>query len=391
MFSRQDIESREEKILVPYACKSIDSGGRQYTEEPDLYRTDFQRDRDRIIHSKAWRRLSGKTQVFMAGEGDHYRTRLTHTNEVQQISRNIARTLGLNEDLAESIALAHDLGHTPFGHAGEKALNDMMKPFGKHFEHNEQSRRVVEVLENVYPHILGLNLTKAVRDGLTSHVSLYDQKNKKQSANTLEAQVVNIADEIAYHHHDIDDGFRSGNISLHEISSIPLVHQSFQQVIQKHGKKLETNFFQKRLLTTLIHTMIVDVMDQTTRNIQQYNVHALEDIEKIPDLLVTFSPDMKNKVKALADMLWKKLYTSPHVKEQAEEAEKIIRALFTHYNEYAEQLPEKEKERIVTGEAKEDVVKDYIAGMTDHYAIVQYKKIYPKRKIKAIQLSLLSE
>lgn len=389
---REEIERNESKVLMSYACKASDSLGREYGESPDDYRTCFQRDRDRIIHTRAYRREQGKTQVFTTGENDHYRNRLTHTNEVQQISRDIARSLGLNEDLAEAIALAHDLGHTPFGHAGEEAMNEKMMSFGKHFEHNEQSLRIVELLESPYPEFEGLNLSAEVREGLAKHQTVYDQQGSLQKVNTLEAQVVNLADELAYNHHDLDDGLHSGLITINHdtLPQLPtIMREAVGQVLQKYGDTLPQKKFYKRVLTVILNVMIVDVITETRTRIQRLQLQKLDDVKKQSEVIVGFSPIMENKVRELRKFLYRNVYDSQQVKAGSEEGKRIVHALFDHYMEHPEELSIDDRDRISRGEAPEDVVKDFIAGMTDRFAIEQYRKL--GRTVKAIQLTLLGE
>ncbi|MDA1060671.1 MAG: dNTP triphosphohydrolase, partial [bacterium] len=288
------LQKREDRILAPYAIKSRESDGRKFPETFDDGRLAFQRDKDRIIHCKAFRRLDEKTQVFMAGSGDHYRTRLTHTLEVAQISRDIARRLGLNEDLCEAIALAHDLGHPPFGHAGEHALNDAVQEFGLHFEHNEQSRRVVETLEKAYPDFDGLNLTFEVLDGLIKHQSAWDQAGKKFEVSAhLEAQVVNIADEIAYTNHDMDDGLRSGLINLSDLKKFEIWKMGEEDVMGKYGKDLDLDVYISRVISAITSIMIEDLCKQTLKNISENSIESPVDAQQYSGILADFSSKMK--------------------------------------------------------------------------------------------------
>ena len=391
MNRREEIEKKESLTLASYACKSTDSIGREYTEDKDDYRTEFQRDRDRIWHTEAFLRLQGKTQVFMVGEGDHYRNRLTHTTEVQQVGRDLARALALNEDLAESIALAHDLGHTPFGHAGQDALNEMMQQFGKHFEHNQQSKRVVEQFESPYPDFPGLNLTWEVREGLSKHTTLYDQQGKIQKINTLEAQVVNIADEISYHHHDIADGVRSGLISVAELIHLPLISECYTRVLKRYGPDLSADMLIKRLLKEILNLLIIDVIETTQMRIRELGIKTLEHVKTTKDNIVSFSDIRKKQTRELAKFLYMRVYTAPRVQQHTEEGKRIIKQLFQYLYDHPDRMLPTHAQKVKDGMNKEDVVKDYIAGMTDRFALEQYQKFFPRQKIKAIQMPLLGE
>ncbi len=347
--TREILEKREAKNLAVYAVKSISSKGRKFPEKPDKYRLCFQKDKERIIHSKAFRRLDEKTQVFIAGSGDHYRTRLTHTLEVAQISRDIARRLDLNEDLCEAIALAHDLGHPPFGHSGEDALDEMMKKYGMRFEHNEQSKRIVEKLEKVYPDFDGLNLTYEVLDGLIKHKTPFDQSSKKfKTASHLEAQVVNMADEIAYNNHDIDDGLRSDIIKIAQLKKLDLWKISEKQVVKKYGKNIPKNVFVPRMISAIMSFMIDDLCVQSEKNIKK---------EKNPT--INFSSKMKKMVEDLRKFLRKNFYFNPRIRKPIIEGEKMIKKLFEHYV----------KNHSVVW------TKDYIAGMTDRFLVKEFKEM----------------
>lgn len=389
---RTELEQQEEKMLALYACSNKRSKGKEYKEEADEYRMAFQRDRDRIIHSRAFRRLQGKTQVFMVGEGDHYRNRLTHTLEVQQIARDLARALGLNEDLSESIALAHDLGHPPFAHAGQDTLNQIMKSFGKNFEHNMQSRRIVEILENPYLDFPGLNLSLEVLDGLQKHTPVFDQHGKLQKISTLEAQIVDCSDEIAYYHHDLDDGFRSGIISITEAAKKVYLVKESQDIIQKKfSQKLSPKHFTRSLLKRIIDYLTRDILAETRKRILKYKIKTYADVLACQEPLIGFSAELMPQVKILRRYLYDNFYFSPYIKKQAKEADQILHELFEYYLKDQENLPTEEQERIAKGAAPEDIVKDYIAGMTDHFAMEQFRSIFPKKKVKAIQMSLMGE
>lgn len=354
-------------MLASYAVKK--STGREYSEKEDPFRSPFERDRQRIIHSKAFRRLSGKTQVFVATFGDHYRDRLSHTLEVAQIARDIARRLHVNEDLAEAIALAHDLGHPPFAHAGEEELNRIMKKFDSHFEHNEQSKRVVETREDRYPNFRGLNLTYEVREGLAKHQTHYDQRGRKISAKTLEAQVADLADEIAYHHHDLDDGFRSRLFSFQDLRKLSLWKKA-----EKELKGVSEKYLRYLGISKIIGMLISDVCETTLRNIRRYKIQTLDDVLRFPRSLVHFSPKIARQVQELRKFLLTKMYRSPQVIHHSKRGQRIIRSLFHTFYKKPNLLPSKVRATLKK-ERKEMVLKDYIAGMTDSYAIVLAKKL----------------
>lgn len=375
------LQEREADGLASYAVKSSDSAGRKYPEKLDDERLCFQRDKDRIIHSKAFRRLDEKTQVFVAGSGDHYRTRLTHTLEVAQVARDIARRLRLNEDLCEAIALAHDLGHPPFGHAGEEALNEVMRNFGLHFEHNEQSRRVVEALERAYPNFPGINLTIETLDGLMKHQTAWDQAGKifEISAH-LEAQVVNVADEIAYTNHDMDDGIRSGLISLKQLRKFRLWQLGEKEVREKYGpavksgrvKKLPEDILVARVVSAIIALMIDDFCKQTEKNIKKYKIKSVENVKEYQGTLGEFSENMKIIIKELRQFLFENFYLNPKIEAFTLRGKWMIKKLFEYYyknpGKFPGMLRVSEKERVLA-------IKDYIAGMTDRFLIQEFKKI----------------
>jgi dGTPase len=377
LYSLQKLQEKEEKLLAPYAVKSSETQGRKHKKNYDDGRLCFQRDKDRIIHCKAFRRLDEKTQVFIAGSGDHYRTRLTHTLEMTQISRDIARRLGLNEDLCETIALAHDLGHPPFGHGGEEALNEMMRKYGLGFEHNEQSRRIVEKLEKAYPHFEGLNLSVEILDGLIKHQSTWDQKNMEfKSFPHLEAQVVNVADEIAYTNHDIDDGLRSGCITLKELEDIELWQMGKKTVEKKYGKNLEKGVYISRTISAIISLMIGDFCEQTEKNIQTAKIKTLEDVRKHEGVLACFSNDMKNLIRSLNLFLYDNFYMDPKILGFINKGKKMLKELFEFYMENPDEFP---KDGLA--DDKKDfavAVKDYIAGMTDGFLVSEFKKLVEK-------------
>jgi len=375
---REDIESREKATLAPYAVKSSDSKGREYVEPEDPYRTCFQRDRDRIIHSKAFRRLKGKTQVFIAHYGDHYRSRLTHTMEVAQISRDIARMLGLNEDLAETIALAHDLGHTPFGHAGQDAMHAAIQKYGGRFEHNEQSRRLVELLEEKSSKYKGLNLTFEVRDGLMKHRTTYDTPEVVDCfMPSLEAQIVNIADEIAYQSHDIDDGIRSGILIVDDLKHLDI----WMKAETSLDDGLPFDIYIHSVISSIMAFMIDDLVMNTEAQLNKFNISSVIDVCQQKDLVASFSPAMSDMSKQLKDFLYKNFYQSEGVTSYNKKGEEVILFLFETFYNKSDLLPEKHQSLLNTEELHL-VVKDYISGMTDNFALSLYGKMKNDKKLK---------
>ena len=378
--------------LAPYAAQQSSSRGRRFPEEKPSYRTDYQRDRDRIVHSSAFRRLEYKTQVFVNHEGDMFRTRLTHSIEVAQLSRSIARSLQLNEDLSETIALAHDLGHTPFGHAGQDALNASMKDYGG-FEHNLQSLRTVDKLEQSYADFPGLNLTFESREGILKHCSTKNAKqlgdvgerfiNKQQPS--LEAQTVNLADEVAYNNHDVDDGLRSGLISVESLQSVRLFKEQFDIVSQKYPELLNQNQ-DRRLIHEIIRRMInrqmVDLIDTTKNNITNAKPETIDSVRNHSCDLAQFSPDMQEMNLELKRFLRNQMYSHYRVHRMSVKASHIIQHLFTAFLDdpkllnpkYQHIINDKQQKNAELGKAR--AVADYIAGMTDRYAIAEYGKIF---------------
>jgi dGTPase len=378
IFTKQKLEELESNRLASYAMRSSESAGRKHKEHahPKDNRLCFQKDRDRIIHCKAFRRLETKTQVFVAHFGDHFRNRLTHTLEVAQISRDICRTLGLNEDLAESIALAHDLGHTPFGHIGETVLDEIMQSYDIYFEHNEQSRRIVEKLEKRYPEFDGLNLTLEVLDGLIKHKTSWDNAGTKfKHSPHLEAQVVNLADEIAYTNHDLDDGLRSKLITLKDLREIELWQHAAENVERKYGKLPENETYTQRCISNLIDYMAADLYEESEKRLKGHEIITIEDVRNFPDTLIRHSDDTTGKLEKLRHLLTDKFYFSKKVEAQLNLGKQIIRDLFEILYEDPKKLPQKHQEEINQGEKKEIVIKDYIAGMTDNFAESTWKRL----------------
>lgn len=364
--------------LAVYAFDDSQTRGRLYPEKEHPYRTCYQRDRDRIVHSTAFRRLEYKTQVFVNHEGDYYRTRLTHTLEVTQIARSIARVLRLNEDLTEAIALAHDLGHTPFGHAGEDALKKLMKEHGG-FDHNIHGLRVVDVLEERYPEFKGLNLSWEVREGIVKHSTLYDKPPQIESlkpklAPPLEAQVVDIADEIAYDNHDLDDGLMSGFLAEKDLSDVGLWGEIAKDINKKYGN-INDEMRKFQIIRHLINLQVVDLVEESKKTIEKSGVKSVNDVRKLKARLINFSKRMQEKRKPLREFLKNNLYKHYKVVRMSNKAQMFIKELFNVYLKKPDQLPPTSYSRI-----KKDgdyrVVCDYIAGMTDRYAQDEYKKLF---------------
>lgn len=363
LFSDNQLQQIEEAQLAPYAIKSSESKGRRYSEVEDPYRTAFQRDRDRILHSKAFRRLSGKTQVFVATHGDHFRSRMTHSLEVAQVSRDIARSLGLNEDLCEVIALAHDLGHTPFGHAGEEAMHDMMTRCEDSFEHNNQSKRIVEVLERKSPDYPGLNLSFETIEGMMKHRRYHDDE-ETLVIHSLESQLVDVADAIAYHHHDLDDGLRSGILnSEHMAASVDLWRQAIEDLDQA---QLGADLFRHIAINRIISLMINDLAETTHYHIEQADIKTPIS-EPEHHSIISFSQRMQGKVDQLGEYLGQTFYLHETVTRYSAQGQSIIKGLFRLFTKKFELLPKSVRDRF-EHEKQHIVIKDYIAGMTDEYA-----------------------
>jgi len=379
--------------LAPYATIGNASRGRRHPETPPNNRSEFQRDRDRIVHSAAFRRLEYKTQVFVNHEGDMFRTRLTHSLEVAQIGRAIARALRVNEELTEAIALAHDLGHTPFGHAGQDALNDCMRDFGG-FEHNLQSLRIVDHLEEKYAEFNGLNLTFETREGILKHCSMKKAEQlgdvgerflKKQQPG-MEAQIANIADEIAYNNHDVDDGLRAGLLSIEQMLEIELFNQQYEEVVRLYPTINERRTIHE-IIRRMINCQITDLLAATGRNIQSINPEKLEDIKQLSAPVATFSDPMKEKTQQLKKMLRLDLYQHYRVHRMSNKAKLVIKSLFQAFMEDIRLLPtDTYKNTLSAYNASGDqgraiAIADYIAGMTDRYAIREYERIFDPVKL----------
>lgn len=384
MLTRKEIEVFEDKNLACYAMRSRDSLGRKYKEAEHKYRTVYQRDRDRVVHCAAFRRLEYKTQVFVIFEGDYYRTRLTHTLEVAQIARTIGRNLRLNEDLIESIALAHDLGHAPFGHAGEVALKELMQGHGG-FNHNLQGYRIVTELEKRYPDFSGLNLSWEVREGILKHSTEFDVPGKipefeKQGVPTLEAQVVDIADEIAYDNHDLDDGLTSDLIKEDDLKEIPLWKNVAKNIRENFSHK-DKDMLKYLIIKDLINVQVTDLLEESDKNLDKVENKSSKQVRLSNKRLISFSLCMQKERKEIRDFLTKNLYNHYRVIRMTSKAKRFIEDLFREYLKNPRQLPLVAQERM----KKEGVhrgICDYIAVMTDRFALDEHKKLFnPYEKV----------
>ncbi|MBI5571781.1 MAG: deoxyguanosinetriphosphate triphosphohydrolase [Desulfomonile tiedjei] len=382
IIKRATQEQRERSFLAPYAVLAENSRGRAHEEEECPYRTAFQRDRDRITHSRAFRRLQYKTQVFAYYEGDHYRTRLTHTLEVAQIARSVAQYLGANEELTHAVALAHDLGHTPFGHAGEEALHHLMHEHGG-FEHNAQSLRVVDLLEARYPDFPGLNLTYETRSGIIRHATVYDhapshlvQEFMEGPCPTLEAQAVSLADEIAYNCHDIEDGLRSGYFDENDLSELE-IWQRVTRIIRDRYPHLDRDTFRYQCIRALIDTFIRDLVSATEARLAQGKYRTPEDIMNADQPVVTISPLMQDWKRQLNRFLHTRFYTHHKILRMQYKAVRLLTDLFNEYLQRPSQLPPGVQKRIAENEdSLSRIVCDYIAGMTDRFALDEHRKLF---------------
>ena len=373
--SREAFESEEEQRLASYAVCSGASLGRCFPEPSHAYRTDFQRDRDRVVHARAFRRLEYKTQVFVHHEGDHYRNRLTHTVEAAQIARTIARALRLNEELAEAVALAHDLGHTPFGHAGERVLADLMRNDGG-FDHNRQSLRVVDWLEDSYASFRGLNLTSETREGILKHGAGWEHPQPLPplgKQRSLEAQVANLADEIAYTNHDLDDGLRSGLLQLEELEDVPL----WKQVRSETEERLPDAppaVRHAQTIVRLIDSLVTDLLESSAVRIEEAGVASVDAVRAREEALVGFSKAVASAKLVLKRFLEQRFYRHPRVLEATERSEVMIRELFSVYRDRPELLPDGVQARFdEDGEAR--ATADYVAGMTDRFAQSEHARL----------------
>ncbi len=382
--TRKEIESREDRELASYAMKSKDSRGRKYPEEEHQYRSVYQRDRDRIIHSTAFRRLEYKTQVFVNHEGDYYRTRLTHTMEVSQIARSISRVLNLNEDIAEAISLAHDLGHTPFGHSGEDVLKKLMKGHGG-FEHNLHGLRVVDILERKYPDFPGLNLSWELKESIVKHKSPYNNTSVTTEYRTneqplLEAQIVDKADSIAYDNHDLDDSLKAGIITDDELQIVDLWRETQKKVKQKYAI-YDPDIVIAQTIKTLINLEVTDLIENTMSRIKREGIKTVQDVREYPGLIVSFSSSLSEQKKTLQEFLFKNVYQHYRVIRMADKAKRFLEELFVAFIKNPKQLPI-EYQKWIEEAGLYQAVCDYIAGMTDRFAQDEYKKLfYPYERV----------
>jgi dGTPase len=378
-YHREHLEDLEARALAPYAMQSRQSRGRVYEDHEPAYRTAFQRDRDRIVHSTAFRRLEYKTQVFVISEGDYYRTRLTHTLEVAQIGRTLARALGVNEDLTEAICLGHDLGHAAFGHSGERTLDALMEDHGG-FEHNRQTLRIVERLEERYPGWPGLNLTWEVREGLVKHETEYDVSDARgyepDLACSLEGQIANAADELAYTAHDLDDGLRSGLIELGDLAEVT-IWREMAAALHLDPCGALTKVERHRLIRALIGWGVTDVIDATSRRLEEEGIDSVAKLRGRGEPLIGFSPEGRRSHGELKLFLYQQLYRHWRVVRMAARAQRVLEALFQAYVQEPAQLPDTVQDRLEGGaDPLERILCDYIAGMTDRFALDEYARLF---------------
>lgn len=374
--TKEQLEAHEQKILAPYACKSSASKGRLYPDTEDRYRTAFQRDRDRILHTSAFRRLEYKTQVFVNYEGDYYRTRLTHTLEVAQIGRSLARALGANEDLVEGICLAHDLGHSPFGHAGEETLNRLMEEHGG-FNHNMQTYRIVTELEERYPDWPGLNLTHELREGIAKHESKYDFSKREgfdpKLRGTIEAQIADISDGLAYNAHDVDDGLRAGLLTPEQLETLE-VWQTVKADIGWDGKHFDDSV-RHRMIRRLIGMEINDVIDATHDRLVENNVDSVEALQRLPDNVICSSDRFSRMNDELKTFLYANMYYHYRVSRMSQKASHFLTQLFEAFVRAPLQLPPDVQHR-AEKKGVHRAVTDYLAGMTDRYALEEWQRLF---------------
>ncbi len=381
--TREEMEDQEIRHLAPYAIRSRDSRGRKHSEAEHPFRTAFQRDRDRIVHSRAFRRLEYKTQVFVYHEGDHFRTRLTHTLETASMARTIARALRLNEDLAEAIALAHDLGHPPFGHSGEAVLNRLMEGHGG-FEHNRQGLRLVEILEDRYPGFKGLNLTRETLEGIGKHTREFDRPGPEEvhpdlkpgPSPPLEAQVADLCDEIAYNNHDIDDGLSSNMLEPKHLMTIDLWRAHYEAAVSE-CPSAEFRVHKHQTIRRVINEQVGDVINTTEERLGALRVQNPDEVRAHPDRIVRFSEAVAEKNAALKAYLFRHMYRHHRVIRMENKADRILTDVFQAYLKRPEQLPPRVFEKIQTGsEGAERVICDYVAGMTDRFAQDEHQKLF---------------
>ena len=390
--SRQKMEENEEKILAPFASKSGQTGGRRFVEEEDSYRTCFQRDRDRIMYTTAFKNLQFKTQVFLVHEGESYRTRLTHTLEVMQHARTFARVLGANEDLVESISLAHDLGHTPFGHAGEEILSLLLKDYGG-FDHNLHSLRVVDYLEERYPAFPGLNLTYETREGLARHLTRYDNPNIPPEFQidlqpSIEAQIVNISDALAFAAHDLDDALKVGLVSWDDVTSlgIPLIKQIESEIIseEKVSGVFSAQMKHYRLIRHLIYHFNEDCILSSSQNLDQFKLRTVEDLKGLSKPTISLSHERQRDLEMLNSFLFDQVYKHPMVLMMAEKGKLILEKLFGRFWSNPQLLPSSVRQKAgkigvpahIDENTKATLICDYLAGLTDRQAMDIYEMMF---------------
>jgi dGTPase len=376
--SREELENRERQTLKSYAQFSAESRGRIYRETPALWRTPYQRDRDRVIHSRAFRRLEYKTQVFLNGTGDHLRTRLTHTIEVAAMARNLARALGLNEDLAETIALAHDLGHSPFGHRGEAVLNRLMREHGG-FEHNRQSLRIVEELEEKYPGFRGLNLTWEVREGLLKHETAYDLPGKRAGfeakSPSLEAQIANLADALIYGSHDLDDGLDAGLLTEKKLMREVRLFADASRMVRKEHGELPSEIRRYFIIRCIIDLQVRDVVETSEAAILASGVKTADDVRQHPRPLVQHSRKRRGLNAELRAYLYKNLYFNPAVMEPNRRAGEMLAELFRYFMLHPLEIGASSRKRARKAGWPRAIC-DYISGMTDRYTILEHQRLF---------------
>jgi len=374
VIGRPELEAREERELRPYAMKSCLTRGREFAEQEHAYRPCYQRDRDRIVHSTAFRRLQYKTQVFVNHQGDYYRTRLTHTMEVVQIARSIARALGLNEDLTECLALAHDLGHGPFGHSGEDALNELMDGEGG-FEHNSHGYRVVSLLESRYPDFPGVNLTYEVRESMVKHsgVAVPAQFHTEEQT-LLEARVADLADRIAYNNHDLDDGLTAGLLTPEQVREVPIVDRAFRDVESRHPG-ITGRIRNHSVIVWLINWAVTDVLTHTSREIGASGIATVDEVRAAAVPLVSFSPEGQSRQEELHSFLFEFFYSHYRVSRMQEKAKRFLTRLFREFEQNPRSLPPEVQARAAE-ENLPRAICDYIASMTDRKAQGEYLKLF---------------
>ncbi len=382
-FYREKREKIEAASLAPYALKSAESRGRVYPETESTTRTAFERDRDRIIHTTAFRRLEYKTQVFVFYEGDHYRTRLTHTLEVSQLGRSLARGLGANEYLTEAICLAHDLGHAPFGHAGEHILNKVMAEHGG-FNHNTQSYRVVTELEQRFPDFPGLNLTYETREGMIKHETAYDKSDatgyEPEKRASLEAQIANLADEIAYNAHDLEDGLRAGLFTPQDLDELVIWQELSNWAGWRRDQPLD-QMTRREIIRELIGQSVTSVFEHTAVQLEQHRIDTPEKLQLHHENVVEYEAEFGQKIKALKKFLYERMYRHYRLVRMQTKAERFIREIFEAYMQEPAMLPATTQSRLQDTPLPR-VITDYIAGMTDRYALDEWEKLFnPYRRV----------